>query len=243
MAVRVGPYLLGVRGDSEATMSRLSARLGDHAVAEEADPNFSVRLDDRGSDGPVTRLHTLHRGHDLVGRVRARGALLEVLVEHLEAFACLGRDGVVDLEAGWLLRDGEAVLTPPGWLESLVVAQRRLARDGWRVAHRGFVGIEAESGRVVVDAPRLAPGTADGGDRRVAPGRYRVRLVLVGPSGLEPGPVRRGPVLARLVGRVEAVGHLGAQRTLSGLAAMLARAETRAAPSGSLGQHLARLRR
>lgn len=241
MTVRVGPYLLGVRGDSEATMSRLSALLGDHAVGEEADPNFSVRLEDRGPDGAVTRLHTLHRGHDLVGRTRGRGALLEVLVEHLEAFACLGRDGVVDLEAGWLLRDGEAVLTPPGWLESLVVAQRRLARGGWRVAHRGFVGIEADSGRVVVDVPRLTPGAA--GDRRVAPGRYRVRLVLVEPSGLGPGPVRRGPVLARLVGRVEAVGHAGPQRTLSGLATMLAGAETRATTSGSVGEHLARLHR
>lgn len=247
MAVRAGPYVLGVRADSEATVEVLRSLLGPHVIDDghAPDPNFSVRVAGP-RDGPGRALHRLHRGHDLVGRTRTERGLLEVLAEHLEAFGSLGREGVVDLHASLLVRDdGAAVMAPPDWLEGLAADQRRLAEEGWRLVHRGLVGVEAGSGRVLVSAPRLVPDGAleravpdqPSRDRRRA-GRFDLRRVLLDPHGDASGSVSRASALAGLTGRVESMDRLGAAVVLAGLAAMLEDAEPLAVPRDRASRHL-----
>ena len=131
LAVRTGPVVLGVRGDTdegvdvlEAVLAPLRAPEYDHRVA----PNFSVEI---GSDAGPRRLFLGYRAHQVVARRRSRSDLLADVVTQLDDVArALSTSGLVLSLGAVSTPDDEVVLLPLDAHRVLLSRREQLAAEG-----------------------------------------------------------------------------------------------------------------
>lgn len=184
VGVSAGPYVLGVRSDTDGTSALVREALADRVVvAEDVDPNLSIVLAAEAAPGEVQQLHRLYLGHHLVLRSRDPARVVDGLGSHLDAHArTFQRDRVLVLCAA-LVRDGRAHLVEHGSRRQIVEQERRWQEDGFRLVDRPWVDVDLDAGEVVVpDAEPLSTAVAswagarvpDAPDPAVRPGRYPI---------------------------------------------------------------------
>jgi hypothetical protein len=207
--VIVGRLAIGVRTNLAATGSRLRralARYVDDSVDVPA--NFSLRLAEKEGD-----FHFLYWGGRTVVRTLDAGRLLRGLLTFLAAHGDPD-PGVVKLRSLGLVRDGRALLTPPGLkgslsgLEPLLVRRGLVVVDGpWVLVDVaaaellvGGTSLEVDRGpidEIVATAPKGRPAPT------VAPGRYPLAgWAFADPDGEVGAPVGRAEATVRALSLV-----------------------------------------
>lgn len=232
---RVGEYLVGVRSDSEATDALvrrlLAANLVDGPVAP---PNYSLVLSTPNGGGQ-RGLSQLFRSSTAVVRTRRRRRALLGLLAWLEGHT--PADGsLLQLRAIATVGPQGAVLAPWALISSLEKLQPRLHRRGVQVLDAHAARVDLATGELVVAEPPLPFDAAvlaevDDDERSAGrelpplqPGRYPIRGWAHWAASQGGGS--RAACLAQATGGFVNRTHIDPQQALTGLARVLAGAET-----------------
>jgi hypothetical protein len=230
----VGERVLGLRAGTAELVEAARAVLGPSLVAGEAPPaNVSLLTTSR----PLGRgLQWCYRSTNLAVRFRTPRRAVAAAVGFLSSFDDAPRAGRVDIPAVTLVRDGAAVLlSPMGRLlaDSLVP---RLRRTGWVLADTVRASVDALTGELVIDPPRLeidhaalARVAGDPAEPAAEPGRYHVAAwQSVAEDGRPEADL--GGRVATVASLVAEDGVTGTAVAARGVAAMLAGAQWQSFP-------------
>lgn len=203
----LGDHIAGVRSNDAGVVELLRAVLAPQRVDGLAVfPNVSVYVGRR--DGATRELHRLYRRGAHVLSTASLGRLVRASLLHLDAL----RDpppGLLPLRAEAFVAGNEAVLLSQPWVAS-VLPDRRWSRTGWRRTDGLPALLDPATAEVVVPEPALAldpDGLRDldarfpveDADPPVAPGRYRLRAIVLYRARRDPStPLTPGQRLAAL---------------------------------------------
>lgn len=225
-AVAAGPYVLGVRSDTDGTGALLREALGDRVVvAEDVPPNLSVVLAGEAAPGEVQELNRLYLGHHLVLRSRDPARVVDGLASHLDAHARTFRHDSLLVLCAALVHDGRAHLVEHGSRRQIVEQERRWQADGFLLVDRPWVDVDLATRELVVpDAGRLSTAVTswagtrrpDAPDPAVAAGRYPIAT-----WSPRRGTGTPGHRLAAAASSVVNLAELGPASTLSALRDLL----------------------
>jgi thiol-disulfide isomerase/thioredoxin len=180
----LGDHHVGVRYNTDATAELLDRLFAGARVEDSRAPdNYSVSLaDDR--DARTRGLDLLVRGSTQLARSQSARRVLRALLGHLSAELAPAPARLTRATATPAVRDGRAVLLPPGLFDHLSLLQPRLTRAGIALADLPFATLDLEARELVVPEPTVAFDNAvlaELDDTRparemgeVAPGRYPI---------------------------------------------------------------------
>jgi len=210
-----------------------------HVPGVEAPPNYSVRIGGEGGAARSARgLSILYQSSSLAARSRRPSRIVKALA----AFLASHREEPFDLLTANVLAfvadDGHAILAPRVVANAIEQVQPRAERKGLRIVDSPLVGIDVDTGEIVVepglelDGDVLARLDTDfppsiGEPEPVAPGRYPLRGWAVFGASEAAGPVSRAVAVAGALGSILMDGHEG-QPVLDALATVFGRVQTRA---------------
>ena len=182
--MRVGHLTIGVRADPAGVGTRLRQALAAHIEASVAvPPNFSVRIAEQPDS-----FHFLYWGGRTVVRTRDAGRLLHGLLTYLSVHGDPA-PGTLPVRSLALVRNGSAVLCPPGLRNSLAKIEPLLVRRGFTVLDAPWAIVDLATCELVVPEPDLVVNrsalaeivdAAPAGRRSppVDPGRYPIAAWL-----------------------------------------------------------------
>ena len=193
-AYALGGYHVGLRYDALDTATVLDRLFPDTRVNDRRVPdNYSVALGGtpttRGA-GASRSLKLLVHGSTQLVRSRSGGRVLAALLQYLSADLAAPVDDLTRVSATPVVRDGKALLLPPGLVAFVKQLQPRMAKTGMTIVDTPRAMLDLATGDLVVpepvvafDAAVLAEVDADvklGSELPwVRPGRYPVRAWFV----------------------------------------------------------------
>jgi hypothetical protein len=150
-----GPWLVGVRTNSEAVGEWLEWALAEYASDEETDPYFSIHVgDERGAH--VRGYHILYRETSKLARTFDLAGVGRTFLTELESFLFAERDDALYADATIVASNGRFGLMPATtglFVGSL--GQRAVRKTGIVLSAETKVAIDPESGEVVPITSRL----------------------------------------------------------------------------------------
>lgn len=229
IAVRVGAYDLGVRGNTEEAQALVRTIAGDRVVDDGGVPmprNLSVHLATQRADATDNQqLHRLYHGHHMAIRSRSAARVLAGLDAYLDAHALVHDPERMQLWATALVDDGVAHLLPGGLRDTAVKRLRSLGEAGLSLVDRPWVEVDLATGELVVPPPSVEPATLDLPDdlavdddptSAAPPGRYSVVSILRGRDET------MGAVVLRTARAVANLARLDETPVLEGVATLVA---------------------
>jgi peroxiredoxin len=203
-AYALGEYHIGLRYDDVETAEVLDrlfagARVDDRRVPD----NYSVALGEtttiRGAGASRALKLLVHGGNQLV-RSRSGGRVLHGLLQYLSADLEPADPALTRVSATAMVRDGEAVLLPPGVLEFVKQLQPRLAKIGLSLVDTPRTLLDLPARELVVPEPTIphhASVIAEIDDAAklgrelpwIRPGRYPLRTWVLTRSPEHLGPL------------------------------------------------------
>lgn len=183
----IGPYVVGIRTNSEAFARWLEHTLGEYATSEEADPYYSLLVAEHDDGRPGKRFNILYRESTALAKDLDLAVVVRTLVAELEGFLFQQRNDAVYAQAGVVAADGRTALVPSLLVPYLATLGRRLERSGLTLPVASQVAIDPASGLVVPVKPLLetAPDALER-LRALAPTEGRDnRLVVERPTAVD----------------------------------------------------------
>jgi thiol-disulfide isomerase/thioredoxin len=222
----LGGYHVGLRYDDDETAEQLDrlfpgARVNDRRAPD----NYSVALagtpTTKGA-GAARSLKLLVHGSTQLVRSRSGGRVLAALLQHLSADLEPADPTLLQVNATAAVRDGEALLLPPGLGHLAKQLQPRLAKLGIVTVDTPRTLLDLRTRELVVPAPVVAhdasvideaDAVAQLGNELpwVRPGRYPIRTWFLTRSPEHRGPLTPGVAVAAAIPLLHDLDDLRAQ--------------------------------
>lgn len=211
-----------------------------------APPNYSVQLAGHDAGPETSDFHFVYRGFDPVVRTRDLRRLVNALFAHMSTH--VPDDGaLLRLDTVAFVGAGEAVIAPPDLRRAIAALERRMNIKGFRIVDLPWSLLDPATGELVVPEPALtvdttalralegitghatASGARTAAKRRrpeipVAPGRYPVVGWAFGRGRDLTGPLSTSVAVSEAARLVRNLSAVGPERTLEGLATVMAAA-------------------